>query len=41
MTVTYAGQVWTKNLSTWIKNSGSSTFSLSMTASTGGAKNLQ
>ncbi|HCG74272.1 putative Ig domain-containing protein, partial [Staphylococcus sp.] len=41
MTITYAGQTWTRNMSDWIKNSGSSTFSLSMTASTGGAKNLQ
>ena len=41
MTVTYAGQTWTKNMSDWIKRSGSTTFSLSMTVSTGGAKNLQ
>ncbi|MDH9184046.1 putative Ig domain-containing protein, partial [Staphylococcus epidermidis] len=41
MTVTYAGQTWSKNLTDWIKNSGGTTFSLSMTASTGGAKNLQ
>ncbi|WP_176744841.1 putative Ig domain-containing protein, partial [Staphylococcus sp. HMSC055A09] len=41
MTITYAGQTWTKNMSDWIKRSGSTTFSLSMTASTGGARNLQ
>ena len=41
MTVTYAGQTFTRNLTDWIKNSGGTTFSLSMTASTGGAKNLQ
>ncbi|MDU7556041.1 MAG: KxYKxGKxW signal peptide domain-containing protein, partial [Staphylococcus epidermidis] len=41
MTVTYAGKTWSKNLTDWIKNSGGTTFSLSMTASTGGAKNLQ
>ena len=41
MTVTYAGQTWTKNMSDWIKRSGSTTFLLSMTVSTGGAKNLQ
>lgn len=38
MTVTYAGQTFTRNLTDWIKNSGGTTFSLSMTASTGGAK---
>lgn len=41
MTITYAGQTWTKNMSQWIKSSGSTSFSLSMTASTGGGKNLQ
>ena len=41
MTITYAGQTWTKNMSDWIKRSGSTTFSLSMTASTGWARNLQ
>ncbi|MCE4995702.1 lectin-like domain-containing protein, partial [Staphylococcus xylosus] len=41
MTVTYAGQTWTRNISDWIKNSGTTNFSLSMTASTGGASNLQ
>ena len=41
MIITYAGQTWTKNMSDWIKRSGSTTFSLSMTASTGGARNLQ
>ncbi|RQX32374.1 lectin-like domain-containing protein, partial [Staphylococcus capitis] len=41
MTITYAGQTWTRNMSDWIKTSGSTTFSLSMTASTGGARNLQ
>ena len=29
---------FTRNLTDWIKNSGGTTFSLSMTASTGGAK---
>lgn len=41
MTVTYAGQTWTRNMSDWINTSGATTFSLSMTASTGGGKNLQ
>ncbi|MEJ7424619.1 lectin-like domain-containing protein, partial [Staphylococcus warneri] len=41
MTVTYAGQTWTRNISDWIKASNNTNFSLSMTASTGGARNLQ
>lgn len=41
MTVTYAGQTWTRNISDWIAKSGTTNFSLSMTASTGGATNLQ
>jgi hypothetical protein len=35
MTVTYAGQTWTRNISDWIAKSGTTNFSLSMTASTG------
>ena len=38
MTVTYAGQTWTRNISDWIKASNNTNFSLSMTASTGGAR---
>ncbi|MEJ7363428.1 hypothetical protein WL472_12825, partial [Staphylococcus epidermidis] len=41
MTVTYAGQTWTRNISDWIKASKNTNFSLSMTASTGSARNLQ
>lgn len=41
MTVKYAGQTWTRNISDWIAKSGTTNFSLSMTASTGGATNLQ
>ncbi|MGW7900845.1 lectin-like domain-containing protein, partial [Staphylococcus shinii] len=41
MSINYAGQIWTRNISDWIKNSGTTNFSLSMTASTGGASNLQ
>ncbi|PNZ39837.1 lectin-like domain-containing protein, partial [Staphylococcus lutrae] len=41
MTITYAGQTWTRNISDWIKASNTTDFSLSMTASTGGARNLQ
>ncbi len=37
MTVKYAGQTWTRNISDWIAKSGTTNFSLSMTASTGGA----
>ncbi|MEB6610607.1 KxYKxGKxW signal peptide domain-containing protein, partial [Staphylococcus borealis] len=42
MTVTYAGQQFTRNLSDWLKkNSNTSNYALSITASTGGARNLQ
>ncbi|WP_188350585.1 lectin-like domain-containing protein, partial [Mammaliicoccus stepanovicii] len=41
MRVTYAGQSWSRNISDWIQKSGKTNFSLSMTASTGGARNLQ
>ncbi|HEC2186309.1 TPA: putative Ig domain-containing protein [Staphylococcus delphini] len=41
MTIDYAGQRWTRNIADWIKASGNTNFSLSMTASTGGARNLQ
>ncbi|MCI2773821.1 lectin-like domain-containing protein, partial [Staphylococcus petrasii] len=42
MTVSYAGQQFTRNLSDWLKkNSKTSNYALSITASTGGARNLQ
>ncbi|KMS36071.1 hypothetical protein FE74_14500, partial [Staphylococcus aureus] len=41
MTVKYAGQTWTRNISDRIAKSGTTNFSLSMTASTGDATNLQ
>ncbi|MGX0341492.1 lectin-like domain-containing protein, partial [Staphylococcus hominis] len=41
MTVTYAGQTFTRNLSDWLKKNSSPNYALSITASTGGAQNLQ
>ncbi|KTE93952.1 hypothetical protein FE68_15515, partial [Staphylococcus aureus] len=41
MTVKYAGHTWTRNISDGIANSGTKNFTLSMSASTGGATNLQ
>ncbi|RTX92265.1 serine-rich repeat glycoprotein adhesin SasA, partial [Staphylococcus carnosus] len=42
MTVTYAGQQFTRNLTYWLnRNRNVSNYALSITASTGGSKNLQ
>ncbi|MFC0138366.1 serine-rich repeat glycoprotein adhesin SasA, partial [Staphylococcus petrasii] len=42
MTVTYAGQQFTRNLTDWLnRNRNVSNYALSITASTGGGKNLQ
>ena len=42
MTVTYAGQTWTRNISDWIAKSGyDQLFVINDSLSTGGATNLQ
>lgn len=41
MTVNYAGQTFTRNLSDWLRRNSSPNYALSITASTGSAQNLQ
>ncbi|MBZ8174603.1 lectin-like domain-containing protein [Staphylococcus delphini] len=41
MTVVYAGQKWTKNISDWILRGRTTNYAFGITASTGGARNLQ
>ncbi|WP_238989596.1 lectin-like domain-containing protein [Staphylococcus sp. MI 10-1553] len=41
MTVVYAGQRWTKNISDWILRGRSTNYSFAITAATGDARNLQ
>ncbi|MFH0716848.1 putative Ig domain-containing protein [Staphylococcus delphini] len=41
MTVVYAGQRWTKNISDWILRGRTTNYAFGITASTGGARNLQ
>ncbi|MEJ7542137.1 lectin-like domain-containing protein [Staphylococcus intermedius] len=41
MTVVYANQKWSKDISEWLLRSGNTTFSFSISASTGDARNLQ